>query len=198
MLVKVGEKYNISLKVVDVNDYPVFDDIVVATIEDKSNNKFFNGLFWVDGECGLMIPHVGDGVYSINFIPEQVSVYEISIKSKTYAISKQETIQSANDTGEDEEIDPDMSYNPIVKLTNKTFKNQDGTDTTILDINKKPILGVKITCYDATTKEVVAVAQSDVNGEWEMILKHGTYFFTFEKDGYITVAFERTVDICPL
>ena len=90
-----------------------------------------------------------------------------------------------------------MSYNPIVKITNKVFKNQDGTDTTILDSNKNPLPGVKITCYDMKTKDVVAVTQSDSNGAWEMYVKHGSYFFTFEKDGYISVSFERTVDICP-
>lgn len=195
MLVKVGEKYNISLKVIDANEYPVFDDIVVATIEDKSNKKFFNGLFWVDGECGLMIPHVGDGVYSIYFIPEQVSVYEIKIQSRTYSISKHETIQSVTDL-EGDDVDNDMSYSPITKITSRNFKNQDGTDTTIVDINNKPVAGVKITCYDAKTKEVVAVSQSDTKGDWEMIIKHGVYFFTFEKDGYITVSFERTVSTC--
>lgn len=195
MLIQIGTTYNIALKVVDVNDYPVFDDTVVATIEDKSNNKFFNGLFWVDEQCELMVPHKGDGVYSIDFVPEQITVYEIGIKSKTYKLFNKEILQSVDNIVND--IDPEMSYNPIVKLTNEVFKNQDGTDTTILDIEKKPILGVKITCYDAKTKEVVAVTQSDVNGHWEMLVKHGTYFFTFEKDGYITVAFERTVDICP-
>lgn len=195
MLVKVGEKHNIFLKVVDADEFPVFDDIVVATIEDKSNNKFFNGLFWVDGECGLMIPHVGDGVYSIYFIPEQASVYEIKIQSRAYSISRHETIQGVTNL-EEEDIDNDMSYTPITKITSSNFKNQDGTDTRIVDINNNPVSGVKVTCYDANTKEVVAVSQSDINGDWEMIIKHGTYFFTFEKDGFITVSFERTVDIC--
>lgn len=193
MLIKVGEPYSIALKVTDANNYPVFDDTVVATIQDKSNNKFFNGLFWVDGQCELIIPHKDNGTYSMDFLPEQVSFFEINLKSKSYKIANREIIQS---TDVIEEVDPDMSVIPITKINNKTFKNQDGTDTTIVDVNKNPLTGVKVTCYDAKTKLVVAVAQSDPTGAWEMILKHGTYFFTFEKDGYVGVSFERTVDTC--
>lgn len=197
MLVKVGDTQNISLRVVDINNYPVFDDTVVATIKDKIKEKFFNGLFWVESQCELIIPHKENGIYAIDFIPEEVSIYEIEIKSKTYSLSSKITMQVTDDLTADDNIDEDMSYNPIIKLTNKLLKNQDGTDTTILDANNNPMVGVTITCYDSKTKDVVAVAQSDTNGAWQMILKHGTYFFTFEKDGYITVAFERTVDICP-
>ena len=197
MLIRVGDKKNISLKVIDANNYPVFDDTVVATIQNKSNEKFFNGLFWVEDECELMIPHKEGGLYSIDFIPEEVSLYEINIKSKSYGISSKITLQSTDSISGNRGVDEDMMVNPIIKLTNKTLKNQDGTDTTILDANKNPLVGVKITCYDSKTKDVVAVTQSDNSGAWEMILKHGTYFFTFEKDGFITVAFERTVDICP-
>ena len=195
MLVKVGEVKSFALKVVDANNYPVFDDTVVATIKDKSNDKFFNGLFWVDKQCELIVPHKGDGIYSFDFIPEQVSFFEVDLKSKSHRIASKEIIESIENI--DEDIDSGMSYNPIVKITNKVFKNQDGTDTTILDSNKNPLPGVKITCYDMKTKDVVAVTQSNSKGEWEMYVKHGSYFFTFEKDGYISVSFERTVDICP-
>ena len=135
------------------------------------------------------------GIYSFDFIPEQVSFFEIDLKSNSHSIASKEIIESIEDI--DEDIDSEMSYNPIVKITNKVFKNQDGTDTTILDSNRNPLPGVRIACYDMKTKDVVAVTQSDPNGEWEMYVRHGSYFFTFEKDGYISVSFERTVDICP-
>lgn len=190
MLVKLGEIHEISLKAVDVNERPIVGDTVVATIKDKSNNKFFNGLFWVDDQCELLIPHKGDGNYSLNFVPETLSLFEINIKSKLCIAYKNYVIQSF---AGDESINGGATVTPIVKITSKTFLNQDGTNTTIVDSNNNPMLGVKITCYDSATKKAVAVAQSDINGDWEMIIKKGTYFFTFESDGYIAVSFERTV-----
>lgn len=190
MLVRIGDVHEISLRAIDINDRPIIDDTVVATIKDKTENKFFNGLFWSDEECELVIPHIGDGNYSLKFIPETLSLFEVNVNATSSAAYKSYIIQSFH--GE-KDIETGDIITPIVKITSKTFLNQDSTNSVILNSNNTPILGAKITCYDSSTKKAVAVAQSDMNGDWEMLIKKGTYFFTFESEGYVTVSFERTV-----
>lgn len=198
MIVQLGSTYDVELKVLDRNGFPVIDDIVTATIINRNNNKYFNGLFWVNSECELTLPHKEDGNYSITILFDIECSYSIDIKSNEYKISSKKEIQVIEQRGMDskEEIDEGMGILPRVELSHSTLRNQDGSDTTIVDVRDNPLPGVIITCYDSKTKEVVAVSQSDINGHWGMFVKHGVYFFTFESDGYITTSFERTVDIC--
>lgn len=186
MLGELGTSYELKLTVKDTHDNLITDDIVKAVIQDISSQKYFNGLFWIDQEAEIIIPHKNNGEYAMIFKPDYASTFKLVISSEQYDLVETQIIQFYSGG-----IIPD-GVTPV-KLDQDNFKNQDGTDTTILDVNGKPLVGVKISCYNKETKEVVAVSQSNDFGEWAMIIPEGYYFFVFEKDGYLSVSFERTV-----
>lgn len=186
MLNELGTSYELKLVVKDSFGHIVTDDIVKAVIQDISSQKYFNGLFWIEQEAEIIIPHKVNGEYAMMFKPDYASSFKLTISSQQHNLSESQVVQFyAGD------IIPD-GVTPV-KIDQSNFKNQDGTDTTILDINGKPLVGVKISCYNKDTKEVVAVSQSNDFGEWAMIIPEGYYFFVFEKDGYLSISFERTV-----
>lgn len=181
MLIQMGSPFNISITVID-SGMPVTDDIVTGSIKDISSGKFFNGLFWSDEECTIIVPHKEDGIYELAFTPDKVSSFEINIRSEKYPVSRAEVIHSYEEGCED----------ALININNATFLNQDGTDSITTDASGTPLRGVSISCYDLNG-EIIAVTQSNDLGEWSMLVRRGTYFFTFEKEGFISVSFERTV-----
>lgn len=97
MFVKVNTTSTLSLMVTDINGDRVINDNPVAIIKDKINNKFFNGLFWIDSPCEVIMQHVSNGVYSVKFTPDVISVFDIELKSESYSISRYENIESYNE-----------------------------------------------------------------------------------------------------
>ena len=185
MYIGVGETYKVALDVLDEFNAPIVSDVVVATIKDRNSGLNYNGLFWQETGCEIMVPHIGNGRYGFDFKVEEQSVFDINIFSKKFPIAKSFVIESFEKV--------EVKENTYVKITSKNFRYQDGSDTIILSENGNPLAGVKISCYNPDNKEVIAVTQSDSFGEWSMIIPKGKSFFIFEKDGYATVSFERTV-----
>lgn len=182
MLHKLGEPFTISVQVLSESGLPIIDDIVIATIKDVGKNKFFNGLFWSDHECSILVSHKENGIYELEFIPETISSFEITIRSNKYPFAKSELLYTFEEGNKDS----------LVNIDSSSFMNQDLTDTKIIDSDGKAIVGATISCFDLKG-EIISVTQSNENGEWAMIIPRGTYFFTFEKESYISVSFERTV-----
>ncbi|MEG0728132.1 MAG: hypothetical protein RR420_00780 [Anaerovoracaceae bacterium] len=81
---------------------------------------------------------------------------------------------------------------PII-ISNTSFSNQDGTDSTILDDKRNPIKDIYIRAYDMATTTLVSEAYTNANGAWSLALRPAKYMFIFEKEGYASVSFERTV-----
>lgn len=96
-MVKINTPYEISLLVKDSMQQRVLNDTPVATIFDKNNSKYFNGLFWVDDKIELSMMHVVNGVYTVKFVPETISEFEVCCKSNNYDAIKTETIRSYTD-----------------------------------------------------------------------------------------------------
>lgn len=182
IFVGIGDEYTIELSIVDSNNNAVIDDCVSLTIYDTRNKTYFNGLIWSEDECQISMTHISDGRYTFLFTPDTESIFEVVAKSNKYPFGYLKTIRSMKELGDF----------PI-RITSDNFKNQDGTNSRIIDRNGKPLRGVKISCFNIETKEIISVSQSNDSGEWEMMIPQGKYFFTFEKDGYISVAFERSV-----
>lgn len=181
--VLLGEPYTISLEVKDSNDRIVCDSIATIKIYDELKKKYFNGIFWVNDSVDIMVYHSYDGIYSYEFVPEEVGMYMLTLTNKAYSRSIQEEIRVAA-----------LSEDEVINISSDKFFNQDGTDTKITDVSGSPMAGVKISAYNKETKMLEAVTQSDLDGNWSLILKPSTYIFMFEKDGYISVSFERTVE----
>lgn len=185
MFVKTGSVYQIKVSLTNKEDNTAISDAnIFISIRRKTDDKYFNGMFWSDDVSEIFVDHVSNGNYIYEFTPTSEDVYVINKRASNYPYAEGETIQVFDVLEEGE----------LIKITNKNLLGNDSTDTTILDINQKPMPGVKISCYNTETKSVEAVTQSDENGCWEMIIKRGTYFFMFEKDGYITTSFERSVE----
>lgn len=183
---ELGKPYTLCLHVTDTTGMPVTDDIVRVKIQDISTNKYFNGMFWIEQESELIVPHDNNGTYKVTFNPDFCSAFKLNIYSEKHNAADTQLLQVYSGG-----IIPD-GVTPV-KIGSSNFKSQDGTDTTILDIHEKPLVGVKISCFNKETKEIVAVSQTNDLGEWEMIIPEGYYFFMFEKEGYLSVSFERTV-----
>lgn len=181
MFLKIGETASLAIEVKNDN-LPVVDDIILAKIKNIKNNNFFNGLFWVSEECTIFVNHKENGIYELLFTPDEVSTYEATMYSKNYPVAMSKTIYCFEEGTEDS----------LVPIDSKTFKNQDGSDTKIVNQSGVPITGAKITCFNLSG-EVEAVTQSNDTGDWNMLIKRGRYFFSFEKDGFVSVSFERTV-----
>lgn len=180
--VEQGSTYDINIVITDDANKAVMDDVVLVTIYDTRNKLYFNGLLWTETECQISMQHVFNGVYTFSFTPDLESIFEVKVRSENYPFGYVQTIRSMKELG-----------SIPIRISNETFKNQDGTDSLIVDKQGKPLSGVKISCFDMLTKELVGISQTDSNGEWNMMIPAGKYFFTFEKDGYISVSFERSV-----
>lgn len=96
MLVELNSTYNISLEVKD-GGKPILDDTPFCTIKDLKTGKYYNGLFWADSKVELSMAHLINGVYTMKFVPDTLSKFEINCRSARYNISKTETIESHTD-----------------------------------------------------------------------------------------------------
>jgi len=182
MFVDVGQEYQVQATITDSTGGLVGDDTVIVSIYDTRRKIYFNGIIWTEDECEITMPHIGSGVYSFVFVPETESIFSLTIRATNNIYSQIIGIESMKENG-----------GIPIKIDSSLFLNQDGTNSILLDINSNPIIGVKISCYNKDTKEIIGVSQSNQTGEWSMMIPQGTYFFTFEKDGFISVSFERTV-----
>ncbi|MCX8074092.1 MAG: carboxypeptidase-like regulatory domain-containing protein [Clostridia bacterium] len=157
-------------------------DTPLITICDTKNNLYWNESKWVSNPTNIEMVSNGGDVYSYDFTPTHEAEYSIFMRSTDNA----EIFYILSVSEEAEAIQP-------IIINNSVFKNQDGTDSTILDERNNPINGAKITCYNVLTKEVEARCVSNIKGEWSMAIKPGKYMFVFEKEGYMSVTFERSV-----
>lgn len=153
-----------------------------VSIFDTNTNLYFDGVsLW--GETPIQIPmfSLEQNIYTCGFTPVSVSLYLITITSGDIQQIYNLNVQSTGD-----------NVQPIVVGSSNLFYN-DGTDSVVLSENNLPLVGVQISAYDFSTKELVSRTVTNSDGNWSLVLKPSKYLFMFEKDGYTTVSFERTV-----
>lgn len=190
ILSKPLQPISIDLLVEDSRGKIVTSDFPYVTI--KYEHKYFNGITFVDSSCKLSMSHIGNGIYTYVFTPQKQGIYTIIAKSDDYSAFEQWT-QIVHDPEEDNDGES------LIIINQDTVLLDNGDSTKILDSNKRPLAGVSITCYDAITKNVVGVSQSDQFGDWSMVVPKGNKIFLFEKDGYDTISVGQEVAaICPL
>lgn len=144
------------------------------------DHKYYNGRSWQDEiKENLMV--LANGTRKFSFIPDVDGDYGITIKcedSEFYYVLQASSIA--------ENIAP-------VLVSNQTLRSLDGTDAKVIDAKGLPLSGASITAFNPVTKEVVGKTTTNHTGDWSMLLKPGKWHFLFEKQGYISVGFERTV-----
>lgn len=155
-------------------------DIPVCSISRDSDGKYLSADEWVN-ECTEHSMTLVNDSYKFSFTPPTDDNYGITVKcgdSQFYYILKSMSVA--------ENIAP-------VLVTNQTLKALDGTQSDVVDHKGVPLSEVSVTAFDISTKKVVGKAVTNLRGEWSMLLKPGTWQFLFEKQGHISVGFERTV-----
>jgi hypothetical protein len=168
---------NFTVKYVGITD----NDIVNVRIKRDIDAMNWSGTEWISTETLLSMSLLSDNVYTYTFLPDVESQYSITITSGENELFY---IISVTATGSD--IAPAF-------IDHATFYSVDGTDSTTVDENNNKMPNVIITAFNPTTKAVVAKTLSNSLGEWNMMLTPGEYYFMFEKEGYMSVGFERTV-----
>jgi len=156
-------------------------EIVQVRIQRNVDAMFWNGLSWVLTDTTLSMPLLSGNVYSYSFSPDTESEYAITITS-----GEKELFYIIDATTTADDVAP-------VFIDNTTLRSLDGSDSTTVNDKGEKMPSVSVSVFNTSTKEVVAKTISNSSGEWNMMIKPGEYYFMFEKDGYISVGFERMV-----
>lgn len=156
-------------------------EVVQVRIMRNTDAMFWNGTAWTLTDTMLPMPLLSGNIYAYSFIPGTEGEYAITITSGDKELFY---IIEAASTGD--------NVAPIF-IDRATFRSLDGTDSTTVDQAGNKLSNVTVSVFDSATKEVVAKTISNSSGEWNMMIKPGEYYFMFEKDGYMSVGFERMV-----
>lgn len=158
------------------------DEDVTVNILRNADGKVYSGSNWVSSPFVINMINLGSNVFVYNFTPDQEGQYSI-------------TIHSLNEykTGFILDVANEGSSTPPVIVNSNSLLNADGSDTTVTNLNGLPLKGVKVCAFNAATREVSAETMTNEEGEWSMTLVPGTYFFSFEKESYVSIGFERSV-----
>jgi hypothetical protein len=157
------------------------NETVQVKISRDVDAMYWNGTDWIDTETLLSMSLLSDTLYSYSFVPTIESEYSITVTSGDNEIFYIVTASTSSDN-----IAP-------VYIDSKTFRAPDGTTSTLLDENGLALYDVQISVFNMSTKEIVGKAMSNSTGDWNILIKPGTYYFMFEKDGYMSISMERTV-----
>lgn len=155
---------------------------VEVQINRGLDDSYFNGSLFQPEKAKCQMTNLGDGIFTLSFTPDMISDYTI--------------IVSADDGSENIVILDVLEHSdniPPSIVTHKSITSADGTDARCVDDNFNPLSDVVITAYSLPKKEVKGKATSDKMGQWSLTLKPGLYFFTFDREGYMSVGLERRI-----
>jgi hypothetical protein len=156
-------------------------ETVQVRISRDLDAMYWDGTSWTTSVTLLTMPLLESNVYTYTFLPDTESDYSITITS-----GDNELFYILNVTTNGDDVSP-------VFVDHETFRSTDGTDSTTKDEAGNPMANVSVSVFDSVTKEIVGKTMSNTAGEWNMMIKPGQYYFIFEKEGYMSVSFERTV-----
>lgn len=170
----VGNEFTIKYPVEDTSLQPV---VKICREEDKT---YWDGTRWIIDPTELQMDILESSVSTYTFTPELEGKYYITIFDGQNDLLMVLQATSVSDT-----------VAPVV-VNHTSMKSQDGTNCVLTTESGTPLPGVKISVYDSSNSLVTETA-SDTNGGWSLLLKPAKYYFVFEKDGYASVGFTRTV-----
>lgn len=154
----------------------------VTIISRDIDNKYWDGSSWVDEISEIIMQDIEDsGTYTYKFIPDEIIQYNIKI------------VTDSNEIGFILKVLAIAEDVPPIAVTDETLQSLDGSNSRCLTDKGLPLSGATITAFLSSTKEIANKTTSNNDGTWAMILKPGKYHFMFEKQGYISVGFERNV-----
>jgi len=191
MIAEINKVFSVSFLVTDSAGQSVTNDCPVLTIRNAQTNKYFNGVSWSDSPSELSMNRlsVSGGVYTCSFTPNISGEYDIKCTSKDYGV---ESFCSINVGLSDSEPYTQSLNLSEVSIGSFNFDNGKDTNSVIKTLGNNPLGGVKISCINANGG-ITASSLSTSGGEWAMSIPHGTYTFIFEKDGFISKSYVRTV-----
>lgn len=94
MFVRINQSCVLSFIVKDKNNNAVSDDVPYCTIKERATGKYYNGLIFDDGETRLQMRYIMNGLYTLSFTPESVSVFDVFCRSDEYEISTSFSVES--------------------------------------------------------------------------------------------------------
>lgn len=171
-----GKKY-----VIEYSAPRKVDGALYCTIAREDTGEYWDGYKWSERTISLPLEKMGNSKYGYPFTPKELGSYCITIvcgKQQYHFILN--VVESAKNV-------------PPVIVTNNSLLSLDGSDSTVIADNGVPVDKAEVVVYDPATKEVVAKTSTNQAGEWQLMIEPGVWFFTFQKDGYISISFERTV-----
>jgi hypothetical protein len=144
-----------------------------------SDNSFWNGSSWVQNESYIEMKLIIDTcIFSYTFTPDTIGSYSFLLDSQVMYML--EVVASSQD------------LQPVI-VNNNSLLTAEGTDTTIITTDGIFLSGVQVSAISVDTKQLIAKTISNIEGGWNLVLTPGNYFFTFEKNGYISVGFQKAV-----
>ena len=154
----------------------------------KSGYEFWNGYKWTNIETHLQMDNVADNMFVYTIANDNFRNYEISIFDEFNSIK----IETQNIIATEEQPTTPFDPSEVLIITNKTLKQSNGEDTTIMDEDNKYLKGVSVI---AVNKETLQEKETltDENGEWKLRLNHGDYVFIFSLDNYGQISIERSI-----
>jgi hypothetical protein len=163
--------------------YPLTDITVIPKVKicKEKSQTYWDGSSWSTQQTFLSMNLIDGSIATFPFIPNEEDKYYVTISDGANELLMMVQASTLADNI------------PPVIVTNSSMKSVDGSDCTIMTEMNSPLPSVKISVYDDVTKNLVAQTASDVTGAWSLILKPGKYYFLFEKEGYISIGFQRVV-----
>lgn len=144
------------------------------------DHQYYNDGTW-QGELKENTMSLVNGTHKFSFTPDIDGDYGITIKcgdSEFYYVLQASSVSK--------------NIAPVL-VSNQTLRSLDGTDAVVVDAKGVPLSEASVTAFDPSSKEVVGKTTTNHSGEWSMLLKPGKWHFLFEKQGYISIGFERVV-----
>ena len=180
----VNDKHNWQVGKKYIIEYSVPREIegsLYCTIAKEDTGEYWDGYKWNTNQISLPLSSMGSGKYGYTFTPKELGAHCITI-----VCGKQQYHYILNVVETAENLAP-------VIVTNSSLLSLDGSDSTVVADNGVPVDKAEVVVYDPSTKEVVARTSTNQAGEWQLMVEPGIWFFTFQKDGYVSISFERTV-----
>lgn len=143
---------------------------------------YFDGVNWITDIINLSMDIIENQFAIYDFVPTEIGEYYINIREND--VTEHNLVLNVNDNV--------VVTQPVV-VNSYNCLYVDGTDSVVYNTNKIPLSGVKVSAYNQDRSKIVNFTFTNEKGEWSMVLPVGTYYFVFEKNGYISTGFERQV-----
>lgn len=157
------------------------DIVPTISIARETDGLYWDGAEWRDKPISMEMNLIDESdSFTYKFIPATVDRYLVVITSGDKQIPfTLNVVDQADDI-------------PPVIVSSETLPSLDGSNSLCVSDKGMPLQGVSITVY-SKSREIIATTMSNSDGSWSIMIRPGRYTFIFEKAGFISVGFERSV-----